>query len=432
MNISQRVSKTIQDDGFILFLIKSSLAVLLLFVVRVGKFFPTSSDNILILFGEKQGMSYAGNGKHLFEWILKNKPDKCDAVWLTRNEAIYDDLASRDLPVEYIESVSAIHLTRRANALCFTHSSRDLLPIHIYPHHTLNVHLGHGHPVKYDNKPGPKPKYSKKAKGIDIFVVESEFLKEVHHKRFPSTIPDEKYSITGYPRNDALLEPSADVATEWERFKKSKQFRIEQTILYAPTQRQPNEINATSTVDLFPFDDFRFDVLQEFLENSQSILLIKLHPSDLKRLENGIGYPTVHATDSLETFIEMLAGFERIEIIDSDHMLQDSNELLPFIHVLVTDYSSIYHDFLLLNRPMLFIPYDYTTFKQDFGFGYNYRDHLPGPEITSFDEFINTLSNLDSPQNDYQEQRTILRNQLHEFQDGRSSQRVWEVIETRI
>lgn len=46
----------------------------------------------------------------------------------------------------------------------------------------------------------------------------------------------------------------------------------------------------------------------------------------------------------------------------------DFYNILNAVDILITDYSSIYFDFLLLDRPIIFTPIDYEEYKHNRGF----------------------------------------------------------------
>lgn len=73
---------------------------------------------------------------------------------------------------------------------------------------------------------------------------------------------------------------------------------------------------------------------------------------------------------------------------------------------LITDYSSIYIDYLLLDRPIGFIPYDYDEYNNDRGFLFEYSGVTPGMRISTYKDLINFFSREDS----YAVQRELVRN----------------------
>ena len=103
--------------------------------------------------------------------------------------------------------------------------------------------------------------------------------------------------------------------------------------------------------------------------------------------------------------------------------------MLPFIDCLITDYSAIYHDFLLKDKPIWFIPYDYDDYKNQNGFLYDFFKLLPGPNINSFQLLIENLKDLSTDIDKYREQRHRLLNLIHKYRDSSSSKRVFELIQ---
>ena len=60
---------------------------------------------------------------------------------------------------------------------------------------------------------------------------------------------------------------------------------------------------------------------------------------------------------------------------------------------LITDYSSIYYDFVLLDRPVIHFTYDYDNFMtRDMGFNFDMRDYGGGPFAYDIDEFTDVLA----------------------------------------
>ena len=55
--------------------------------------------------------------------------------------------------------------------------------------------------------------------------------------------------------------------------------------------------------------------------------------------------------------------------------------------LLITDYSSIFFDFLLLDRPIVFFPYDLEQYlSQDRAMYFDYEIMTPGPKCRTYDE----------------------------------------------
>ena len=72
--------------------------------------------------------------------------------------------------------------------------------------------------------------------------------------------------------------------------------------------------------------------------------------------------------------------------------------ILPFTNCLITDYSSIYCDYILMRgkQTILFIPdyNDYITKSRELA--YDYDEVMKGPRVSTFEELV-TLLNVDNP-----------------------------------
>jgi CDP-glycerol glycerophosphotransferase (TagB/SpsB family) len=106
--------------------------------------------------------------------------------------------------------------------------------------------------------------------------------------------------------------------------------------------------------------------------------------------------------------------------------------VLPFVDVLISDYSSIYHDFLLLDRPIVLIPYDYEEFARTQGFMYNYFANLPGPAVKSQKEFLQSLEDVLEGRDPYADKRRALQQLIHTHVDAGACRLVVDIIDERL
>ena len=104
--------------------IKSTIASFLIYIYRLTFFIPKKRN--LILFGSMNGKRYGDNSRHLFEWVLKNKPN-IKAVWVTNSNEIKIMLENRNLPVVKSLSVKGFLTFSRAALACYTNSFWILL-----------------------------------------------------------------------------------------------------------------------------------------------------------------------------------------------------------------------------------------------------------------------------------------------------------------
>jgi CDP-glycerol glycerophosphotransferase len=110
---------------------------------------------------------------------------------------------------------------------------------------------------------------------------------------------------------------------------------------------------------------------------------------------------------------------------------QDIYPLLPLADALVTDYSSVYMDYLLLNRPIHFFTYDQRRYcTQDRELFFPYEDMTPGPIARTQRELLADLhASLVLGQDRHEQERLALREKLFTHVDACASQRICEHIQ---
>jgi CDP-glycerol glycerophosphotransferase len=128
-----------------------------------------------------------------------------------------------------------------------------------------------------------------------------------------------------------------------------------------------------------------------------------------------------------ESIDKELINNERI-IFANVEKFPSVQKLLVYTDILITDFSSILFDFLLLNRPVLFFPYDYEEYNKKVGFTVDYEENTPGPKISSQEQLIFHLSQyLDDPQIDAKWRQKI-RDKYNKYADSQSSERIIQKI----
>jgi len=116
-------------------------------------------------------------------------------------------------------------------------------------------------------------------------------------------------------------------------------------------------------------------------------------------------------------------------------MLYDSSSdiypLLPLTDCIITDYSSIYFDYLLINKPVIFFPYDYKKYiEYDRDLIFDYDTMTPGPKCYTQQELHNQIYNIVIKGTDsYYDRRQEIRKIAFDSVDGQASERIWNVIE---
>ncbi len=364
----------------------------------VSLFYFKTKPHILI--GSSAGTNVNGNSKALFMYMLNNNtPIK--GYFITRNKVLYQEYILK-YPTNFLYAYSfkSLQIAITAKAYIITHGPYDITPFKITNTKKPLINVWHGFPIKKlgtDAHNLTEKQKNKVLGNFDGLVVMSEEEK-VHMSRCYHTKPENTW-VTGYPRNDFMFYRNEDILNQIPYAKGKK------ILLYAPTWRD------TGKTRLFPFDDFDIKQLEQFLNVNNAIILLRIHKNELKQ----------HNLE--ENAVMRICGGDDV---------QEINELLPFINILVTDYSSVYIDQLLIDKPMIFIPYDLKEFSKIRGFNFDFNEVAPGPKVDTFSDFLAQIKRyLHNPALDSSD-RNIIKERFHKYYDDKSSQRVYKKIEKLI
>ena len=242
--------------------------------------------------------------------------------------------------------------------------------------------------------------FTTESKRWDYLIAPNQFSKDVFRRAFDF---NNQFLDYGYPRNDRLVHQRQDydaIAAIKKRIVGNKTGKV---ILYAPTWR----------------DDFfiRKGMYKMNLPFSLAAIVKRLNKEDVLIIR-----PHYLVAESIN-----IQGFEDNVKLCVD---EDINDLYLISDLLITDYSSVMFDYAILNRPMLFYPYDLAHYQGDVrGFYFDYNK-VPGPIVTNEQDFLAKLDQFlinDGYPNE-KAKMMAFRTQFTEWEQGTASQRVVKLI----
>ena len=101
--------------------------------------------------------------------------------------------------------------------------------------------------------------------------------------------------------------------------------------------------------------------------------------------------------------------------------------LLECCHALLTDYSTIYFDYLLLDRPVGFMLADIEEYKRGFIID-DPTVEMPGDKLRNLDDLIGFMQRVVDGVDDYSPQRLALRDVVFKYQDNLNCQRLMDLL----
>lgn len=263
----------------------------------------------------------------------------------------------------------------------------------------INICLSYCTPLKNDI---PSRQYV--LSYLDYFVETSLLTASIHAAEFKNNILNSP--LLGFPRNDNLFSFNKErVIKDWIKTKTNADYS--KIIVYAPTYRDYK--NAFDNCNVLGFVGLSDD-LESFLSNNKILLIAKFHP--LQDLTNIIYGP--HVVLYEKSF---------------DFTLYD---LLALSDMLISDYSSVIHDYILTGKPVVIDSFDYDRYLKTRGFAFEPIDYIfPKKPCKSFKTLLEQVSEELSAK-ERNEKYYEVQKMFHKNIDSNSSERVWLFISEKL
>ncbi len=348
--------------------------------------------------------AFFDNSKYFFLYLVNNTNEK--VYWLSSSEKEFEMLKRMDLPVVRFPSLKGIILVLRAK-FSFHHYGPDQINA-ILQRGSVQLDFWHGTPLKkirYDVVEKPVEKHNfyldmMKKGGAEYIFSTSKYLSEnVLAGAF--AVSQDKLLNFGYPRMDIMGIDKEENYRFCEKYSPELLPYIklaekhDKVFLYMPTFRDDDP-------EYFEKANIDFDAMSDELKKINGIFFLKLHPL------------TKYST---------IKDYNNIVQIGND---VDIYPFLTYTTHLITDYSSIYFDYLPLDKEIIFIPYDYENYVSHRELYFDYSVITPGVKYTSFADFIESLSGIDDL--DYSDERKLTRELLIEDYHYDACEKTYEFI----
>lgn len=363
-------------------MLKSVLIICGKILTWVNFLLPKKTNRIMFY----SNLGFRDNGKALFDYMIAHKVYKNYEIIVASND--YKEL-NKYPNVKYTSCIRGLIYFFRTKYFFYAFGKYPIMPAKTQ---TI-INLWHGMPLKKIGNLEPG-KENNKYDFFSYVLSTSPIFDNIMEKSFNCGM--NRILHFGQPRTDAMFE----VESSEHPFK-----NYDKVFIWMPTFRVTDilhESNATKEDCFLPLlhSEKDLDVIDQKLNKSNCLLLIKLHP------------------------IQRTSGFNqknKNNIIFIDEQFLQSNKLdlyklLGLMDALITDYSSVYFDYLLLNRPILFTTGDIEDYKAKRGLNFdNPLSIMPGPHIDSFEKLIEEIDLLINNNDKYQDLRLSLNELLNKY-----------------
>ena len=360
----------------------------LLFTACLEHFGQIRPDSHIWLFSSTDNSHYNYNSRYLFEYVKENLPE-ITPLFVINDPELRNSLSSKYGKQYFIETESIQGIRQALSAgVWFTSAGRPAYGTGLHKKRLI-INLWHGVPLKKIALLDPNLKKAARIYFKKIFSENYTCILTTSHELIPLmarsfAVSEDKIKVWGQPRNDGLFQKNDCHEILGQLFPDLPEYT--KTVLYAPTFRDYGQ------VQLFPFKDFDQKQLEAFLEEKNMLLFIRTHVA-----EQGSAAPYLG---------------KRIRFLGNEQA-EDVTGILNIFDCLITDYSSIYIDYLLTDKPMIFLPYDRQQYLDGRGMNFDYDDVTPGPKPETFNDFLDALS----PKEDFwKSERTRVNRLFNEIQ----------------
>jgi len=359
----------------------------------INKFVPKDDKKILLY----SGVEYKDNIKAIGDYIYSSQ--------ICNRYTVYYGEYQRSKKFIYINGKKIRVYNKLMSILIFLNSGHVFYAFNTLPiepaQNQIVIQMWHGTPLKkiFNYQTTAKVKYD----FFTYILATSEYFAQFMSLAVPCE--RDKVVICGHPRNDNLFQ----------HHEKPQFARNSKLIFWAPTFRKAKywEQCDSDISKLIPlFDIKELDELNAELENRNVKMMIKLHPME--------DCPS-------NLFIKKT----NLEVYSHSMFVKSGYELYSILAVsdaLITDYSSVYFDYLLLDRPIGFVIEDFNSYENKRGFIFqNPLDYMPGEIIRSKDSFFHFLYQISTGIDKYSDERKKINDFANYYKDGKNCKRVLEL-----
>lgn len=362
-----------------------------------NRFIP--KDDKLILIYSNMGMR--DNVKAIYDHLIENNYNNKYKILVSCNDEFDNKFPAN---VKRISNMSGVMYYLKAGHVFYAFGR-----IPIYPTKGQNVvQMWHGTPFKAPDQhqlktAPPKPYYTS-------MLISSEYFKEIVKKAHG--LKDENIAICGQPRTDVMFN-------DFEKYPELKNYK--KVIVWLPTFRKSSTLgysdvdNIKSVIPIFDVSDY--ENLNDWLSEKNVLLIVKLHPmEDVSKFK--------------ELNISNLRLLSHKEFVDKGW---DLYKLISQCDAMITDYSSVFYDFMLLNRPLAFTVDDYDDYKNKRGFAVDNPEYLTaGYKIGNKLQFYNFIDDLIKEIDIYREERQEVNKLVNTYNDGKQCERALKIANIKM
>ena len=362
-----------------------------------AKYYKTNKviSNI-VLYQSRDGKSMTDSPYAVFLYLLKNKNYKnLFHIWVVDTDgkrAEFEKEFKNQPNVKFIVKESDEYLNYLTKSKYILNNSTFPAYFTKKPNQVY-VNTWHGTPLKLmgldveDNLLGTQ-NIIKNFLSSDLLISPNKHTTDIFKRAFrlEGILNGELFEI-GYPRIDLTINSNKEKVIQ--KLKGKNVYLGDRKVaLFAPTWRGNDVHNAEDSIEDI------YQLLQNLQNSTNYQVLIKVHPFAYNKAIKHKGLKPYLIPDTFDT-----------------------NELLSIVDLLITDYSSVFFDYLVTDNPIIFYAPDYKEYEDNRGF-YIEPEKLPGPSVFNEDDLVSSINDIENVNGKYKQQYEAFKSTYTPYEDG--------------
>ncbi len=363
----------------------------------INKYIP-KKDNVIVLYSN---LGFRDNVKSLYDYLIENKYyEKYRIVCATNEYKKYNEINKN---IIFVSPVKGLYYYLKSKYFFYSFGKYPIYP----SKKQIVINLWHGMPLKRIGLMSEQEQ-NLKYNYFTYVIATSEFFVPIMAKSFGCS--ENQVLISGEPRNDSLFK-KVNIYQCFNIYDGGKK------VIYMPTFR--------NSVDLKIDNSSPKDTVYEKLKDKEVLKVL----NNRLLARNIFLFIKPHPLDNFDKlFIEYLSNIIYID----DKIINDKNislyTLLGNMDALLTDYSSVYFDYLLVNKPIGFIIDDIDNYDLKRGFVIDEPvGMMPGEKIRNLEELDKFFENLSNNVDKFIEDRKVINNLVNYYKDNKNCERILKI-----
>lgn len=378
---------------------KNKIKKLILNIMSIFKI-----KNVIVF---ESNADYSDNSRAFYEYLIEeNYNEKYKIYWFVNNGKKFKNRECKNVRfITMWHNVTKKTFSQWIKYFWIVKSAKFLISsnrtLHRLNKKTITININHGTPLKRVKDLQIVPK------DIDMVLVGSDYCIDMMSQQL--NLKKSQLICVGNPRNDIIFKETNTME------KLSEYKKYEKVILWLPTFRKSATSNREDSSFEFPLGlpiIYSLDELEKinrYLQKNNMVILFKLHPAQ-------------------DTSLLKANNLSNIKIITDSYLIEKNVglcELFKITDAMITDYSGVYYDYLLLDKIIGFTIDDFEKYQKEKGFVFeNPKEYMAGEKINNVKELYAFIDNVKSNNDIYKEKRNTMKNMFNKYLDDKSSERL--------